>query len=95
MADNVGAESRPEGAGAGPSENSSSPLRAIIKNVDMSDEMQQLTVDIASDAMEKFKVEKDIAAHVKREMDRKCGPTWHTVVGANCESSSRGSCVEQ
>lgn len=59
--------------------------KAIIKNVDMSDEMQQLTVDVAQDAMTKFNVEKDIAAHIKREMDRKVGPTWHTVVGANCE----------
>ncbi|PWN21934.1 cytoplasmic dynein light chain [Microstroma glucosiphilum] len=57
--------------------------RAVIKNVDMSDEMQQLAVDTAQDALNKFTVEKDIAAHIKREMDRQCGPTWHTVVGAN------------
>ena len=35
------------------------------------------------EAMEKFNVEKDIAAHVKKEFDRKRGPTWHCVVGRN------------
>ncbi|CAO1631698.1 unnamed protein product [Parajaminaea phylloscopi] len=57
--------------------------KAIIKNVDMSEEMQQLAVDIAQDALAKFTVEKDIAAHVKRTMDQKIGPTWHAVVGKN------------
>lgn len=57
--------------------------KAIIKNVDMSDEMQQAAVDIASDAMTKYTVEKDIAAHVKKTMDTKFGPTWHAVVGKN------------
>lgn len=61
--------------------------KAIIKNVDMSEEMQQLAVDIAQDALAKFTVEKDIAAHVKRTMDQKIGPTWHAVVGRNCEYS--------
>lgn len=38
------------------------PLQAIIKNADMSEDMQQDCVDCASQAMEKFTVEKDIAA---------------------------------
>jgi len=33
--------------------------------------------------MEKFSVEKDIAAYVKKEFDRKHGPTWHCIVGRN------------
>ncbi|PWN37177.1 putative dynein light chain 1, cytoplasmic [Meira miltonrushii] len=57
--------------------------KAIVKNVDMSDEMQQAAVDIASDAMTKYTVEKDIAAHVKKTMDTRFGPTWHAVVGKN------------
>jgi len=55
--------------------------KAIIKNVDMSDEMQQISVDIALEALNKFTVEKDIAAHVKKTMDTRFGPTWHAVVG--------------
>ncbi|KZP16606.1 hypothetical protein FIBSPDRAFT_934517 [Athelia psychrophila] len=57
--------------------------KAIIKNVDMSEEMQQETVEIATAALEKYNIEKDIAAQIKKEFDRKYGPTWHVVVGKN------------
>ncbi|KAF4569761.1 Dynein light chain [Pleurotus pulmonarius] len=57
--------------------------KAIIKNVDMSEEMQQESVDIASAALEKYNIEKDIAAYIKKEFDRKHTPTWHVVVGKN------------
>jgi dynein light chain LC8-type len=60
----------------------SSP-KAIIKNVDMSEEMQQESVDITSAALEKYNIEKDIAAQIKKEFDRRHGPTWHVVVGKN------------
>ncbi|QRW16873.1 dynein light chain 1, cytoplasmic protein [Rhizoctonia solani] len=43
--------------------------KAVIKNVDIS--------------LEKFNIEKDIAAHIKREFDRRYGTTWHVVVGKN------------
>ena len=58
-------------------------LKAIIKNVDMSEEMQQESVDVASTALEKYNIEKDIAAQIKKEFDRRHGPTWHVVVGRN------------
>lgn len=57
--------------------------KAIIKNVDMVDEMQQESIDIASAAMEKFSIEKDIAAQIKKDFDKRHGPTWHVVVGKN------------
>jgi dynein light chain LC8-type len=57
--------------------------KAIIKNVDMSEEMQQESVDIASAALEKYNIEKDIAAQIKKEFDRRHGSTWHVVVGKN------------
>ncbi|KAI0825563.1 dynein light chain type 1-domain-containing protein [Irpex lacteus] len=57
--------------------------KAVIKNVDMSDELQQEAVDIASVALEKYNIEKDIAAQIKKEFDRRHGPTWHVVVGKN------------
>jgi dynein light chain LC8-type len=65
-----------------PSLTGTSP-KAIIKNVDMSEEMQQDSVDIASAALEKYNIEKDIAAQIKKEFDRRHGPTWHVVVGKN------------
>ncbi|KAH8832773.1 outer dynein arm light chain 8 [Flagelloscypha sp. PMI_526] len=57
--------------------------KAVIKNVDMSEEMQQESVDIASASLQKFNIEKDIAAQIKKEFDRRHGPTWHVVVGKN------------
>jgi dynein light chain LC8-type len=67
--------------------------RTVIKSVDMTDQMQTTTVDIAVEALQKNAVEKDIAAHIKREMDRKQSPTWHVVVGKNFGSFvTHGKC---
>lgn len=52
-----------------------SDKKAVIKNADMSDDMQQDAVDYAMQAMEKFNIEKDIAAYVKKAcqiMDQTC-----------------------
>jgi dynein light chain LC8-type len=57
--------------------------KATIKNVDMTEDMQQEAVDITSAALEKYNIEKDIAAQIKKEFDRRHGPTWHVVVGKN------------
>ena len=81
-------------------EKSSGHAKAVIKNVDMSEEMQQEAVDVASAALEKYNIEKDIAAQIKKEFDRRHGPTWHVVVGKNfgsyvthgTSSSSLSSC---
>lgn len=58
-----------------------SEKKAIVKNSDMSEEMQLLAVNLAAEATEKYTLEKDIAAHLKKGFDRKYGPTWHCVVG--------------
>ena len=60
-----------------------SDRKAVIKNADMSEEMQQDAVDCATQAMEKYNIEKDIAAFIKREFDKKYNPTWHCIVGRN------------
>ncbi|GAA97922.1 uncharacterized protein L969DRAFT_96300 [Mixia osmundae IAM 14324] len=60
-----------------------SDLKAIVKAADMSEELQQDAVDVTKAAFEKFNLEKDIAAFVKREFDKKHGSTWHAVVGKN------------
>lgn len=43
-----------------------SDKKAVIKNADMSEDMQQDAVDYAMQAMEKHNIEKDIAAYVKK-----------------------------
>ncbi|XP_037363924.1 dynein light chain 1, cytoplasmic-like [Talpa occidentalis] len=56
--------------------------KAVIKNADMSEEMQQDSVECATQALEKYNIEKDIVAHIK-EFDN---PTWHCIVGRNFRS---------
>ena len=34
-------------------------------------------------ALEKYNIEKDIAAYIKKEFDKKYNPTWHAIVGRN------------
>jgi len=82
MSEKLDAMSTSTDAGIGGAAGSAGP-KAIIKNVDMSDEMQHESVDVASAALEKYNIEKDIAAHIKKEFDRRHGPTWHVVVGKN------------
>lgn len=45
--------------------------KAVIKNADMSEEMQQDAIDVSTQAMEKYNIEKDIAAFIKKEFDKK------------------------
>lgn len=40
--------------------------KAVIKNADMTEDMQQDAVDCATQAMEKYNIEKDIAAYIKK-----------------------------
>ncbi|XP_021548471.1 dynein light chain 1, cytoplasmic-like [Neomonachus schauinslandi] len=54
--------------------------KAVIKNADMS-EMRQDSVECATQALEKCNVEKDTAAQIKKEFDKKYNPTWHCIVG--------------
>merc|ERR1711982_189986 len=57
--------------------------KAVIKNADMSEDMQQDAVECATQALEKYNIEKDIAAYIKKEFDKKYNPTWHCIVGRN------------
>ncbi|KAA0195864.1 Adenosinetriphosphatase [Fasciolopsis buskii] len=57
--------------------------KAIVKNADMNEDMQQDVVEFAVEALERYTVEKDIAAHIKKESDKRFGPTWHCVCGRN------------
>jgi len=44
--------------------------KAVIKNADMSEDMQQDAVDCATQAMEKYNIEKDIAAYIKKVREK-------------------------
>ena len=59
--------------------------------------MQQDAIDCATQALEKYNIEKDIAAFIKKEFDKKYNPTWHAVVGRNFGSSSirSGTCSNE
>merc|ERR1712066_971469 len=64
-------------------EKMSDARKAIVKNADMSEDMQQDAIDVATQAVEKHNIEKDIAAYIKKEFDKKYNPTWHCIVGRN------------
>ena len=55
----------------------------VIKTVDMTKEMQEHVIDISIQGIEKFSVEDDIAAFIKKEFDKKYKSTWHCIVGRN------------
>ncbi|XP_053441893.1 dynein light chain 1, cytoplasmic-like [Nycticebus coucang] len=57
--------------------------KAMIKNADMLEEKQQNSMECATQALEKYNIEKGIAAHLKKEFDKKYNPTWHRLVGRN------------
>jgi len=57
--------------------------KAVVKIADMSTEMQVDAVASATTALDKFTIEKDVAAHIKKDFDKKHGPTWHCIVGRN------------
>ncbi|KAJ1078177.1 hypothetical protein K5549_011504 [Capra hircus] len=42
--------------------------KATIKNADMLEEMQQDLVECATQALEKYNIEKDVATHIKEEI---------------------------
>jgi len=48
--------------------------KAVIKNADMSEEMQQDAVDCATQALEKYNIEKDIAAFIKKGIRQEIQP---------------------
>ncbi|OVA13445.1 Dynein light chain [Macleaya cordata] len=61
--------------------------KAIIKSADMKEDLQKEAIDCAISAFEKHNVEKDIAEYIKKEFDKKHGPTWHCIVGRNFGAS--------
>lgn len=58
-------------------------IKAHVKTVDMSEEMEKDAIQIATEALFEYNVEAHMAAHIKREFDKKYSPTWHVVIGTN------------
>ncbi|KAL9640342.1 MAG: hypothetical protein Q9164_000345 [Protoblastenia rupestris] len=58
-------------------------MDAQIKSADMTDEMQDQAITVATDGMAKYTIEKDIAQYIKKEFDSRFGATWHCIVGRN------------
>ncbi|KAI4463610.1 dynein light chain [Holotrichia oblita] len=63
--------------------------KAVIKNTDMSVDMLQDALDCTMHAIEKYNIEKNIAAYIKKELDKKYNPTWHCIFGRNFAHNSR------
>ncbi|EME31081.1 Dynein light chain 1, cytoplasmic [Galdieria sulphuraria] len=62
------------------SETSSEP-KVVLKSSDMEQSKLEQTFQIAKEAISRFKVEKDVAAFIKKELDKNFGEYWHCVVG--------------
>ena len=57
--------------------------KAIIKNNDMTENMQKDTINLKNKENDYYNNEKYIACYIKKEFDRKHNPTWHCIVGRN------------
>ncbi|KAG8501148.1 hypothetical protein CXB51_003238 [Gossypium anomalum] len=65
-----------------------STTRALTMKQWKTDELKPspaLTVE-PKKAFEKNNVEKDVAEYIKKEFDKKHGPTWHCIVGRNFDA---------
>ena len=54
---------------------------AILKASDLSEEIQTKIFELSQQALAAYKIEKDIATYLKKELDQIYGPTWHVIVG--------------
>ncbi|OON20639.1 dynein light chain type 1 [Opisthorchis viverrini] len=56
-------------------------IKMDVRISEMDKDMVKSVVDITTEAMQKYNVDRDIASHIKHEFDRKYGVLWHCVVG--------------
>ncbi|ESL07515.1 dynein light chain lc6, flagellar outer arm [Trypanosoma rangeli SC58] len=56
---------------------------ATINIVEMPKDMENYAIHCAQDGFLKLYTEKEVASHIKREFDKKYGPTWNCFVGRN------------
>lgn len=60
----------------------SSP-EVVVKAADMSEERQAAVIEICKEAILKYTLESDVAAHVKKGVEAVDSPTWHCVAGVS------------
>ena len=60
-----------------------SDSKAVSKNADILRTCNRMPLTAPPQALEKYNTEKDIAACIKKEFDKKYDPTWHCNVGRN------------
>lgn len=58
-----------------------SERKFVIKQIDMDGKMEKEAIIAANEALDKFNVEKDIAAYIKQQFDKNYSPSWHCIVG--------------
>ncbi|KAA3676120.1 dynein light chain LC8-type [Paragonimus westermani] len=52
-----------------------------IRHTELDDEMKAAAVEAATHASENFTTEKEMAAYIKSQFDKKFKPVWHCVAG--------------
>ncbi|CCD20554.1 putative Dynein light chain type 1 [Trypanosoma vivax] len=60
-----------------------SDRKTNVKFSDISEEMQNDALTVAARAVKEHQLERDIAAHIKKEFDKRHNPTWQCIVGRN------------
>ncbi|KHN81484.1 putative dynein light chain 2, cytoplasmic [Toxocara canis] len=55
--------------------------KAEVKETDMEPSMVEACIEITLTAQKHYSFDKDVAAYIKEECERRFGPTWHCVVG--------------
>ena len=58
-------------------------FKPVIKNKDISPEMEAEIIAISKYALEKMHTTQEIASHLKDELNRKYNGNWHCFVGRN------------
>jgi dynein light chain LC8-type len=55
--------------------------KVVMKHADMNDELSASTLAVAQAAFDSCKSEREVAAQIRRDMDKQQGRTWNVVVG--------------
>eukprot|EP01010_Urceolus_cornutus_P002212 NODE_2820_length_464_cov_198.231325_g2225_i0.p1 GENE.NODE_2820_length_464_cov_198.231325_g2225_i0~~NODE_2820_length_464_cov_198.231325_g2225_i0.p1 ORF type:complete len:118 (-),score=33.54 NODE_2820_length_464_cov_198.231325_g2225_i0:51-404(-) len=61
--------------------------KLVVKLCDMSEPLRADAIEFAQQGLDKQKLHKDVAAHVKRKLDEKHGGTWHCIAGSHFGSN--------
>jgi len=63
-------------------EGSTANFNPVITKTDMNEEMQKIAIDTVKEAFSESKVQKDLAARIKKKFDSTFpSTTWHCIVG--------------